>query len=122
MPDVKGKQLAQVRPANTTAVSAYTPPSADIVTEIRLITVCNTTGSAATFRLFHDDNGTTYDETTALYFDKSVAANDTFSIEYTEDDGIWMDDDTGNLAVRTGTNSALTFTIYGVEHNDDLRN
>ena len=120
--DVKGKQLAQARPANTTAVSAYTPPSAEIVTEIRKIIICNTTASAATFRLFHDDNGTTYDETTALYFDDSVPANKTVTIQYPVGCGLWMDDDTGNLAVRTGTGSALTFTIYGDEHNDDIRN
>ena len=112
---ITGKQLAQSRPANTTAVSAYSPDP-NIKTEILQVDICNTTGSAATFRLFHDVDGTTYDETTALYFDTSVAANTTTSLVYAEGSGIWMNNAAGNIAVRTGTNSALTFTIYGKEH------
>ena len=112
---ITGKQLAQVRPANTTAVSAYSP-DADIRTEILHILICNTTGSAATFRLFHDDDGTTYDETTALYWDNTINANASVSIAYEEGQGLWLINAASNLAVRTGTNNALTFTLYGKEH------
>jgi len=104
------KQLGQLRPANTTAASLYSP-AASTTAVIKSIVVCNQTGTAATFRIFVDDNGTTYDETTAHYFDVSLAANSTLQI-----DTFWaMNDATGNLAVRTGTNDALTFTAYGVE-------
>ena len=110
------KQLAQSRPGDTNAVSAYSPGTR-ISTRISKIFVANTTGTAATFRLFLDVNGTTYDETTALYYDHSVAANDTLIIpEGGGDLDIWMVDSSGNLAVRTGTLSALTFTVYGEEH------
>lgn len=105
------KQLGQLRPSNTTAVSIYAIAD-HYRTEIRTIIVCNTSGSAAKFRLFHDENGTTYDETTALYWDFSIATGDMLVIT----DEIWIDGrNDGNIAVRTDTNSAFTFTIYGAE-------
>ena len=104
------KQLGQLRPADTNAASLYSP-AASTTAVIKSIVICNQTGTAATFRIFVDDNGTTYDPTTAHYFDVSLAANATTQI-----DTYWaMNDATGNLAVRTGTASALTFTAYGVE-------
>ncbi len=105
------KQLGQARPANTTAASVYSP--ADGVTaELDTIVICNTSGSTATFRLFHDDDGTTYDETTALYWDVSATAASR-SIEI--DLSLYMGNADGNLAIRTGTGNALTFTVYGRE-------
>lgn len=103
--------LAQVRPANTTAVSAYSPP-ASTQTQITRVLVCNTTASPHDFRIFIDNDGTTYDESTALFFDEALAANTTREIE----GDWWMDNSSGNLAVRTDTNSAFTFTIFGAEH------
>lgn len=110
-----GKQLGQLRPANTTAASLYSPGS-NMDVHITLLIVCNTTGSAATFRLFHDEDGTTYDATTALYYDKSVSNGDVVVISYNDNNGIWMGNSSGNLAVRTDTGNALTFTVYGKEN------
>jgi|2_EtaG_2_1085320.scaffolds.fasta_scaffold45206_2 hypothetical protein len=110
------KQLGQSRPANTTAVSIYSP-GADIEARIYLIIITNTTGSDTTFRIFHDEDGTTYNETTALYFDQTITANNSAILIFdnTGQDGIAMETAAGNLAVRTGTNDALTFTVYGSE-------
>jgi len=102
-------QLGQLRPANTTAVSIFSPRAKVLVQVVSLL-VCNTTGTAATFRIFHDDDGTTYDETTSLFFDESCPANQTRKV--IEED-VWMSNSSGNIAVATGTNSALTFTLYG---------
>ncbi len=105
---LRGKQLGQLRPADTTAASLFSPDT-NQQAEIVWLVVCNTTGTAADYSVFLDNNGTTYDETTAHYFAKSLAANDTLNIEVH-----WlMDDPTGNLGVKTGTNNALTFTAYG---------
>lgn len=103
-----GTQLAQSRPSNTNAVSAYSPATNE-VTHITEIAVCNTTAISATFRIFHDEDGTTYNESTALFYDVSIGANTTVIIET----NWWMRDSDGNLAVRTGTSNALTFTISG---------
>ena len=72
--------------------------------------VCNTSGADATYRIFHDDNGTTYDETTALFWDVTLTADSSDILEMK----VSMDDSSGNLAVRTDTANAITFTAYGV--------
>lgn len=105
-----GSLLAQARPANTTAATAYT---ASIQTEITRIVVANTSGGAATFRIFHDDDGSTYDQTTALYYDIAAAADTTYTIEAAgQGTGLFVAP-TGTIGVRTSVNSAFTFSLYG---------
>lgn len=104
------KQLGQLRPANTTAASLYSPgASTDAV--VKAIVICNTSGADATARVFHDDDGTTYNETTALAWDLVIPADSIVVLELF----VAMSDDTGNVAVRTDTGNALTFTAYGSE-------
>lgn len=104
------KQLGQARPADLNAASLYSP-GAGVTAIISSILVANTSGADATFRVFVDDDGTTYDETTALYWDITVPADQTYPI----DAFIAMNDANGNLAVRTSVASALTFTAFGAE-------
>ena len=103
------KQLGQSRPSGTTAASIYSPSSGTAI--IKTIIVCNTTASAAAFRIFVDDDGTTYDETTALFWDVSVNGYETVEI----DTFAAMNNTAGNMAVRTDTSLALTFTVFGAE-------
>lgn len=105
-----GSQLGQLRPANTTAASLYSP-AASTETRLTQLVITNTSGAAATYRLFIDDDGTTYDETTSIAWDVAIAA-DTFVII---DLGQYMNDSTGNFAVRTSVADALTFTLSGLE-------
>jgi len=108
---VQGSLLAQTRPSNTTAAAAFT---ATLKTEIASIYVANTTGSDAAFSIYHDDDGSTFDESNALYFGVSVAANTTARVDAGKDgEGIAIKA-SGSLGVKTGTASALTFSIYGI--------
>lgn len=104
------KQLGQLRPANTTAASLYSP-GAGITAIVKSVWICNTTGAGVTFRIFVDDDGTTYDETTALFWDVTIEGNTTVEL----DTFMALDDSAGNLAVRTSSASALTFTAFGAE-------
>ncbi len=108
MSTLQEKQLGQLRPANTTAASLYSPPAATTWIGKNLV-VCNTTAGAITFRVFHDEDGTTYDTTTALYYDVSIAANTTLSLTG------FLAGHTfgGNIGVRVSTGDTLTFTLYG---------
>ena len=102
--------LGQVRPADTTAASVYSPASS--ATWIgKNLTVCNTSGSATTFRVFHSASGTTYDETTALLWEHPIAAATTVQITSLMAGNV----STGNVGVRSGAGNALTFTFYGAE-------
>ena len=104
------KQLGQTKPAGTSPVSIYSP-GAGVTAIIRNITVTNLTGLAVEFSIYHDDDGTTYDETTALFFTVRVEKNQTVQLTAY----VAMNNPAGNLAVQSSTASALNFTVYGAE-------
>jgi len=107
---IQEKQLGQSRPGDTDAVSAYSPGS-NTTAIITHIFVCNTTANTPTYRIFVDDDGTTYDQTTALYYDVATTANSTQRIPCF----IAMNNSSGNIAVRTSAANELTFTLFGTE-------
>lgn len=111
MATITEKQLGQQRPATGgSAVSLYSP-GASTTGIIKSLTVCNQSGASATYRIYVDDDGTTYDQTTALFYDVTIDANETHVLSV-----YWpMNDATGNLAVESDTNNALTFTAFGLE-------
>ncbi len=104
------KQLGQLRENTTNAASVYSL-GASTTTVIKSIVVCNQSGAAATFRIFLDDDGTTYDQSTALYYDVPIGADTVIQI-----DTYWpMNDANGNLAYRSSVANAITITVFGVE-------
>ncbi len=107
----KGKQLGQSRPSGTTAVSIYSPP-ASVTGNILTIFICNnTSGTAADYTLYHDNDGATYDETTMIHPPVNLNPGEVIEVNT----WIPMDDSSGNLAVKTSVANAITFTVYGVE-------
>jgi len=110
MATLQEKMLGQARENSTNAVSIYSP-AVNVTAIIKSVVVCNQTGTAATFRIFLDADGTTYDQSTALFYDTDIGANVTTTI-----DSFWaMTDVAGNLAYRSGTANALTITVFGAE-------
>lgn len=85
-------------------------PSADTDKIIlTTIIIANTTSSAAKYSVFHDVDGTTYDQSTALAYEVSLAANSVVELEWP----LALPISAGNLAVQSGTGNALTYTAYG---------
>ena len=89
---LREKQLGQTRENSTNAVSVYSP-GAGITAAIKTIVIANTGDTDATFRLFIDDNGTTYDESTSVAWDVPVPAN---TVAYI-DNVFLMNNPSGNL-------------------------
>jgi len=110
MAKIQEKQLGQNRPTDTTAVSIYSPGD-NVTAIITHIFVCNVTANTPSYRIFVDDDGTTYDTTTALYYDNAMAANETEKIPCF----IAMNNPDGNIAIRTSAGSEICFTIFGTE-------
>ena len=73
------KVLGQLDPAATTVTTLYTVPDMTQTT-VSSIVAANRTGSAITFRLSVHVGGATANDKQYLYYDKSVAANDSLSI------------------------------------------
>lgn len=105
------RYLNQLRPADQSATTIFTAASE---TEIIKLFVCNTTGTAAKYRVFHDDDGSTYDQSNALYYDESISPNTTECPLQSQGVGAGLSvSANGTIGVRSDTTNALTFTIYG---------
>jgi hypothetical protein len=105
------KQLGQETPTTTTAITLYQGSSASN-TIISTLYVANTdTGANATAacRVFHNDAGTNYDTTNAIYYDKLVNGKQTVALSIGPLNGA------GAIGVRSSSANALTFTLYGTE-------
>jgi hypothetical protein len=107
---VEVKMLGQLRPADTTAATLYTKAQ-DSKVWLDQLFICNTTGSPATYRVCIDEDGSTYDETTALYWDVDLATKVSIVIDLKA----YLDTASGSVGVRSGTSDALTFTLFGEE-------
>lgn len=106
-----GALLGQVRPSDANNATLFT---AVLGTEITRIVVCNVSASVATFRLFHDEGGASFDQTNALRYDVSLNAGEFAEIiGGSEGAGIQLDE-TDSLGVRSSVADALTFSAYGV--------
>jgi hypothetical protein len=106
------KVLGQVDPSATTTTTLYTVPS-ETVTTISSIVAANRTGSAITFRLSVHVAGAGADDKQYLYYDKSVAANDSLTIVI----GITLNQ-TDVLKVYTSAVD-MSFNVFGVETTND---
>ena len=107
---IQEKVLGQARENSTNAVSVYSPGS-DVTAIIKSVVLCNNTSNDETFRIFLDDDGTTYDQNTALFYDVPLAANTTVEISC-----YWpMNNSSGNIAYRSSAANAITITVFGLE-------
>ena len=102
------KVLGQLDTAATTETTLYTVPNL-AQTTVSSFVACNRTGSAITFRLRVNVAGASNDDKQFLYYDKSVAANTTFTAVI----GICL----GQADVLKVYASAvnMSFNIFGVE-------
>ena len=109
----RARQMGQLAPANTTAAAIYSPATG-VKGEVNLIIVCNTGTTIVKYRIFHDADGSTYADGSALFYDVSLGSGETDTICC--EPGIIVDgENSGTIGVRTDTANDLTFTVYGWE-------
>ena len=106
------KVLGQVDPSPTTTTPLYTVPDKTMTT-ISSVVAANRTGSAITFRLSVHVDGAGADDKQYLYYDKSVAANDSLTIVI----GITLNQD-DVLKVYTSAVD-MSFNVFGCETTND---
>lgn len=103
-------QLAQARPSNTATASLYTLTAKKIVWITSLL-VANTTSSDATYSIFYDADGTTYDENTAIAYGVTLPAHSFDLLEF--ENPIPLIVSGGSIGIQSGTSSAITYTMSG---------
>lgn len=102
------KVLGQLAAAATTTETLYTVPSLTQTTCSSLV-VCNRTAGAIAFRISVHVAGAGADDKQYLYYDKSAAANDTFSAVL----GLTLGE--GDVVKTYAASTGLTFNLFGVE-------
>jgi hypothetical protein len=102
------KILGQSKPSATTLTDIYTVPAATSAI-VSTITVCNQSATATSFRISVAPAGAADATSQYLYYDVTIAGNDTFACTF----GISM---ATNTIIRVyNTLATLSFTVTGVE-------
>ena len=107
--EITEKPLAQVRPNSTDKVVVY-QPNAGTIAIVKFVMVTNTTGSAATYSIYHDFDGTDFSESNMLVPTVTLPANNAEPLTV-----YWVINADGALGVDVGTAGAITFSFYGAE-------
>jgi hypothetical protein len=106
----ENKQLAQTQLSGTSAVSLYTPASGKKAILTHLFIAVYDQDSKIS--VYHDDDGTTYDDTTAIIREVKIKkAQNVVSLPL---DFIPLANG-GNIGVQTDKSNDVTFTLYGLE-------
>ncbi len=104
------KSLGQSAPSATTETDLYTVPALRSAV-ISTVLVCNRGATATTFRISHAVGGGVTANKDYLYYDVTIAGNDTFAATL----GICMAA-TDKMKVYAG-NGNLSFNLYGQENS-----
>ena len=104
------RQIAQLRPSGTTP-EVFFNPSENKPYLLESVSVCNTGSAIIKVSIYHDIDGTTYDESTALVWEFSIPIGGVYL--YEPKGGISDHDKAGNVAVQTDTANDATFTAFG---------
>jgi len=102
------KVLGQAAPTTTATTDLYTVPNLNQTTVSSLV-VCNRTGGALTFRVSVHVAGAAASNEQYLYYDKTVAANDSFTAVL----GLTLNQ-SDEVKVNASANG-LSFNMFGVE-------
>jgi hypothetical protein len=102
------KVLGQSAPAATTPTDLYTVPNLNQTTVSSLV-VCNRTGGALSFRVSVRVGGASADDSQYLYYDKNLAANESFSAVL----GLTLQQ--SDVVTVYASNTGLSFNMFGVE-------
>jgi hypothetical protein len=102
------KILGQSSPSATTSTDLYTVPAATS-TVCSSLSICNRGGTQTTFRVSISEGGTTIANKDYLYYDVTLAGNDTFIATI----GVTLAA-TDKIRVYSGS-SNLSFQVWGTE-------
>jgi hypothetical protein len=101
-------QLYQLRENSTNAVELFGLGISMKQAQV-FLKVANVADQSALVRIFHDSNGSTWNESTALFWDLKILPG-----QVLEANNIFLKDNTGTIAYRSSVANALTATVYEI--------
>lgn len=112
----QGEQLAQLEVISVAPATSilFQVASEGLRTEITLAIIGNHGSGGVEVRLFHDDDGTTYDDSTEIFHQtiSQNTANLVFQAQH-PGSGIHVKPG-GSIGVEAGSANRITVTLYGV--------
>jgi len=110
----QGQLLAQLRPSVTTAVNLYT--AGQLRTEITLLVavIVPGTGGQIEIDVFHDDDGTTYDNDTLIASISRADNNDGLVFQAQHPGSGILIARGGSIGVRVSSANNVNFSVYGI--------
>lgn len=111
------RQLGQLRPSGTSAEVLFNPTENKPYT-IDTITVANVTAATVIVSIYHDRDGTTYDDDTIIFGPYTMAVGETVDREFIRGLSDYLA--SGNVAVKTSVVDSVNFTAYGEIEGEKL--
>lgn len=106
------RQLAQLRPSSTSAEQLFTSTQNRPWTIDLIILTNNSTGSVDV-TIYHDDDGSTYDDTNCVL--STVTLHKGQTMEFTPSEGISGHNRGSSVGVKVNSANTVAFTAYGYE-------
>lgn len=108
------KVLGQIRPLSSGTFNIYSPSGTGNVRAINLLMVVThlLNFGSPVIRIFHDDDGTTYDESTALYWDYPMEPAVPSTIKFPLGP---ISNPAGSIGIRSNVGGGIIYTLYGEE-------
>lgn len=104
------RQLGQRRPTTTSAEVLFSPSTNKPYT-MDSVVITNVSGVGINVSIYHDVDGTTYDESTAVLWQKPLPSKGTYT--FSPKGGLSDYQKNGNIAVQVDVANGATFTGYG---------
>ena len=101
--------MFQHRENSTNAISVLSPGSGETIIIEKIIAV-NHSGASAALTMYHDNDGTTYDESTMIC--NAVNVPQTIPFEKSNE-FIVLNNSSGNFAIKLSVANSITVTGYG---------
>jgi hypothetical protein len=112
----QGQLLAQVRPSVTTPVAAFTVPASPAGLRVEIMSICVFVATAGNkdIVIYHDDEGLTFDSTTAIIGVQRASFGDPVAFAArTQGGGIHIKPG-GTIAVQSSVADVVNFSLYGI--------
>lgn len=101
-------QYDQIRENSTSATAIFVLNAAMRQAQLYL-KIANVTNQSALVSVYHDNSGSTYDESTAIIWDLKITPG-----EFLEVDHLFVNNSSGRVAYQSSVANALTATVYAI--------
>ena len=102
------KQLGQLRPADTTAASLWSPGAGEEIV-MHTLFIANRSAVSADYTLYYDDDGAVFDDDSVIVPATTLTAGKTYVLQVQ----VSSNQSAANFGVKTSVADAINFMAFG---------